>query len=292
MLSILLGQPPNFSEEVFSPEKNKLVWQKTTDFTNGQASSVAEHKVEFELPLLESNFLVCDARLAKIVQDCPPWKVEFDTSLMGGSYAKGGYDSPVIANPEGIFDKLEKIEGMRDFAHFRECYVCHRLINQNTNTHWICEPKLDETPEDFGHMVYTFTEDKIYKNGELIDPYKEVQKFSKTESATQTSTSTSQPPVSQSIQSSALKTRKRKPTRSEPKRITKIQANYLRRIFNECTFTPTGRELTPIIEKVGLSAVRIEKFWNQLRYQPIRKKRRTDTTNATTTSSDPHSVHA
>ena len=80
------------------------------------------------------------------------------------TYSKGTYDLPIIANKVEVQKAINNIQQNIFMPHYRECLICHKLINQNNNTHWICTPNINISLADVETTTYTFSVNTITKN--------------------------------------------------------------------------------------------------------------------------------
>ena len=77
-------------KEKYDNVKKKLIWETTTDFTNGQASIWPEIIITF-IDFVLSNFLACDERFVKYYNNIAIWNPHQGFILPNNivSYAKG-----------------------------------------------------------------------------------------------------------------------------------------------------------------------------------------------------------
>ena len=80
------------------------------------------------------------------------------------TYSKGTYNLPIIANKVEVQKAINNIQQNINMPHYCKCLICHKLINQNNNTHWICTPNINISLADVETTTYTFSVNTITKN--------------------------------------------------------------------------------------------------------------------------------
>ena len=84
------------------------------------------------------------------------------------TYSKGTYDLPIIANKIEVQKTIHNIQQNYNMPHYHECLICHKVIDQNNNTHWVCILNTNISLADIETTTYTFSVNTITKNNTKI----------------------------------------------------------------------------------------------------------------------------